>query len=116
MSTGGEEARKLSTGRPLSAEAVEFSPALAREQHRRQGRRTMPIRISGINLTQVAELPYPKWGGGGEVHSDGGGPQTTLNGRRGKNSSPTQRATNCWKHISRDIPRDVECSPRRHAF
>ena len=66
MSTGGEEVRKLSAGRPLSAEAVEFSPAPAREQHRRQGRRTMPIGTSGINPTQVAELPLSKVGGGGQ--------------------------------------------------
>ena len=51
MSTGGEEVRKLSARRPLSAEAVEYSPAPAREQHRRAGRRTIPIGTSGINPT-----------------------------------------------------------------
>ena len=65
MSTGGEEVRKLSAGMPLSAEAVEFSPVPAREQHRQAGRRTMPIGTSGINPTQVEELPLSKAGGGG---------------------------------------------------
>ena len=65
MSTGGEEVRKLSAGMPLSAEAVEFSPAPAREQHRQVGRRTMPIGTSGIKPTQVEELPLSKAGGGG---------------------------------------------------
>ena len=65
MSTGGEEVRKLSAGRPLLAEAVEFSPAPATEQHRRSGRRTMSIGTGGISPTQVAELPLFKvWGGG----------------------------------------------------
>ena len=40
MLMGGEEARNLSAGMPQSAEAVEFSPAPAREQHRQAGRRT----------------------------------------------------------------------------
>ena len=65
MSTRGEEASKLSAGRLLLAEAVEFSPVLAREQHRRQGRRTRPIGTSRIDPTQVAELPLSKAGGGG---------------------------------------------------
>ena len=30
--------------------------------------------------------------------------------------SPTQRATGCWKHRSRESSRDVEYSPGRHAF
>ena len=64
MSTGGEEVRKLSARRPLSAEVVEFSPALAREQNRRPGRRTMSIGTGAINPTQVAELPLSKAGGG----------------------------------------------------
>ena len=64
-STGGEEVRKLSAGQPLSAEAVEFSPAPATEQHRRPGRRTMSIGTGGISPTQVAELPLSKAGGGG---------------------------------------------------
>ena len=51
MSTGGEEVRKLSTGMPLSAEVVEFSPAPAREQHRQAGRRNMPVGTSGNKPT-----------------------------------------------------------------
>ena len=79
MSTGGEEVRKLSAGRPLSAEAVEFSPAPATEHQRRSGRKT---KSSGSSPTEVVELPLSKaGGGGGEVHGGGGGSQATLNGR-----------------------------------
>ena len=56
MSTGGEEVRKLSTGMPLSAEAVEFSPTPAREQHRQAGRRNMAVGNSRNKPTQVEEL------------------------------------------------------------
>ena len=65
MSTGGEEVRKLSTRTPLSAEAVEFSLAEAREQHRQVGRRNMAVGTSGNKPTQVEELPLSKAGGGG---------------------------------------------------
>ena len=64
MSTGGEEVRKLSTGTPLSAEAVEFSPAPAIEQHRQAGRRNMAVGTSGNKPTQVEELSLSKAGGG----------------------------------------------------
>ena len=67
MSTGGEEVRKLSTGTPLSAEAVEFSPAPAIEQHRQAGRRNMAVGTSGNKPTQVEELSLSKAGGGGGV-------------------------------------------------
>ena len=60
MSTG-EEVRKLSAGRPLSAEAVEFSPAPATEQQGLSGWKTMSI---GISPTEVAELPLSKAEGG----------------------------------------------------
>ena len=77
MSTGGEDVMKISAVRPLSVEAVEFSPALATGEDRRPGRKTMS------SPTKVVELPSSKaggGGGGGEVHGGGGGSQAALNG------------------------------------
>ena len=61
MSTGGEEVMKISAGRPLSAEVVEFSSAPATEQQRRSGRKTMS---SGTGGSSPTSSPYPKRGGG----------------------------------------------------
>ena len=67
------------------------------------------------SLTEVVELPLSKaGGGGGEVHGGSGGSQAALNERRGKDFSPTQWATGCCKHRSRESSH--ECSPGRHAF
>ena len=60
MSTGGEEVMKISTVRPLSVEAVEFSPAPATEQHRRSGRKTMSSDTDGS-----CRAPLIQSGGGG---------------------------------------------------
>ena len=73
MSTGREEVGKLSAGRPLLAEAVEFSPAPAREQHRRdhahRNQRNQPdascrapliqSRGGGVRFTAMAEVHRP---------------------------------------------------------
>ena len=65
MSTGGEDAMKISAVRPLSVEAVEFSPAPATEQHSRSGWKTMSSGTGGSSPTEVVELPLSKAGGGG---------------------------------------------------
>ena len=104
---------KISAVRPLSVEAVEFSPAPAKD--RRPGRKTMSSGTGGSSPTEVVELPLSKAGGGGEVHGGSGGSQAALNGRRRKVFSPSQWATGYWKHISWESSRDVECSPGRHA-
>ena len=58
---------KTSAARPLSVEAVEFSPAPATEQHRRSGWKTMSSGTGGSSPTEVVELPLSKAGGGGGV-------------------------------------------------
>ena len=83
MSTGGEDVMKISAVRPLSVEAVEFSPAPATGEDRRPGRKTMSSGTGGSSPTKVVELPLSKaggGGGGGEVHGDGGASQAALNG------------------------------------
>ena len=66
-STGGEEIMKISAGRPLSVEAVEFSPAPATEEQRQSGRKTMSSATGGSSPTEVVKLPLSKAGGGGGV-------------------------------------------------
>ena len=62
---GRNDAMKKSALRPLSVEAVEFSPAPATEQNVRSGRKTMSSGTGGIiSPTVVVELPYQQRGGG----------------------------------------------------
>ena len=62
----GNDARRRSAVRPLSAEAAEFSPARAPEQNVRSGQKTMSSGTGGIVPTVVAEPPpLPTEGGGG---------------------------------------------------
>ena len=106
---------KISAIRPLSVEAVEFTPA-ATEQRIRSGRKTMSSGTGASSSTEVVEPPLSTaGGGGGEVHGGSGGSQAALDGQRGKALSPSQWAACCWKHRSRGSSRDIECSPRRHA-
>ena len=65
MSTGGEDIMKISAVRPLSVEAVEFSPAPVTGEDRRPGRKTMSCATGGSSPTKVIELPLSKAGGGG---------------------------------------------------
>ena len=106
---------KTSAIRPLSVEAVEFSPAPATREDRRSGRKIMSSGTGRSSLTEVAELPVSKAGGGGGVHGGGGGSQTAFNECRRNVFSPSQWATGYWKHKSRERSRDIECSPGRHA-
>ena len=98
MPTEGEDVMKISAVRPLSVEAVEFSPASATEQHIRSGRKTMSSGTSGSSgssPTEVVEPPYQQRGGGGEIYGDSGGSQAALDGQRGKALSPSQWAVCC---------------------
>ena len=61
---GRNDAMKRSAVRPLSVEAVEFSPAPAPEQNVRSGRKTMSSGTGRISLTVVVESPLPT----AEVH------------------------------------------------
>ena len=70
------------------------------------GEDVMKIRPLSV---EAVELPLSKAGGGGGVHGGSGGSQAALNERRGTDFSPTQWATGCWKHRSRESSRDVEC-------
>ena len=56
---------KISAIRPLSVEAVEFSPASATEQYIRSGRKTMSSGTGGISTTGVVEPPPPHINRGG---------------------------------------------------
>ena len=56
---------KISAIRPLSVEAVEFSPAPATREDMRPGRKTMSSRTGRSSPTKVVELPLSKAGGGG---------------------------------------------------
>ena len=72
----GNDATRRSAVRPLSVEAVEFSPALAPEQKLLSGRKTMSSGAGGaggVVPTVVAGPPLPTEGGGGDVHGGSGG-------------------------------------------
>ena len=56
---------RRSAVRPLSVEAVEFSPALAPEQKLLSGRKTRSSRTGGVVPSVVAEPPPPTDSGGG---------------------------------------------------
>ena len=64
-SVGRNDARKKSATRPVSAGAVEFSPAPAPERNERAGRKTKSSRTGEISPTAVVEPPYRQRGGGG---------------------------------------------------
>ena len=64
MSTGGEDVMKISAVRPLSVEAVEFTPAPATREDGRPGRKTMSSGTGRSSPTKVVELPLSKAGGG----------------------------------------------------
>ena len=66
-SGGGEGVMKISVVRPLSVEAVQFTPASATEQHIRSGRKTMSSGTGGSSPTEVVEPPLSTAGGGGGV-------------------------------------------------
>ena len=92
----GNDATRRSAVRPLSVEAVEFSPALAPEQNLLSGRKTMSSGAGGVVPTVVAEPPPPTdsgGGGGGDVHGGSGGSHVGLGER--KVHSPNQWATRC---------------------
>ena len=95
----GNDAMRRSAVRPLSVEAVEFSPALAPEQNLISGRKTMSSGAWGVVPTVVAEPPPPLptagGGGGGDVHGGSGGSNIGLGERRGQVNSPSQWATRC---------------------
>ena len=60
----GNNATRRSAVRPLSVEAVEFSPALAPEQNLLSGRQTMSSGAGGVVPMVVAGPPVPTEGGG----------------------------------------------------
>ena len=72
MLTEGEDVMKISAVRPLSVEAVEFTPASATEQHIHSGRRTMSSGTGGSSPTEVVEPPPPL------INSGGGGVRFTA--------------------------------------
>ena len=59
------DAGMRSAARPISAEAVEFSPAPAQARNEQAGRKTKSSRTGGISLMAVVESPLPTAGGGG---------------------------------------------------
>ena len=72
---GRNDARKKSAAWPLSAEALEFSPAPAPERNERAGRKAKSSRTGGISPTAVVEPPPPTdsgGGGGGDANRGGG--------------------------------------------
>ena len=64
-SAGRNDAGKRSAARPISAEAVEFSPAPAQVRNEQAGRKTKSNRTGGISPTAVMEPPLPTAGGKG---------------------------------------------------
>ena len=89
-----DDAMKKSAVRPLSVEAVEFSPAPATEQNIRSGRKILYSGTGGISLTVVVDHPPPPYQQrGGDVHGGSGGPRVGSGGRGGKVNSPSQWAS-----------------------
>ena len=64
---------KISAVRPLSVEAVEFSPASAPEQNTDLDGRPFPAEPAESACGSCRIPPYQQRGGGGDVHGGGGG-------------------------------------------
>ena len=88
----GNDAKGRSAVRPLSVEAVEFSPVLVPEKNLISGRKTMSSRAGGVIPAVVADPPPPPRtdSGGGDVFGGSGGSRVGLGERRGQFSCPSQ--------------------------
>ena len=108
------DAGKRSDARPISTEAVEFSPAPAQVRNEPTGQKTKSSRTGGISPTAVVEPPLPTAGGGGEVNGGISAGRPLLVGGGVLSGTGDRRAETIWTedHVQRNRRKQSDGSCR----